>query len=258
MTDSPNPKPNHWSKKEIQPKALLNVPWIVLAVVAALVVVHTALWLLGPEWQTWSFYAFSFIPARLGGGEAIPRPFGSEVWTFLSYAFLHADKYHLLSNCLWLVVFSTPVARRLGAVRYLAVLMVTAVAGATVVLISHWGEFVITVGASGAVAGTMAAAVPIIFAPGFGPHLATEADYAKLQPLAFSQVLKTPRTLVFTFVFLALQLFSGASQMMTGTAFLEERPIAWEAHLGGFIAGLLMFYLFDRRRGSIVIENMID
>jgi membrane associated rhomboid family serine protease len=249
---------SHWSKTELQPKALLNVPWIVLLVVAVLMAIHLGLWALGEEWQTWALAGFSFVPERLGGGRVIQRIPGSEVWTFFTYALLHADKYHLMSNCLWLVVFSTPVARRLAAVRYLVLLLVTAAAGACAVLISHWGEFVITIGASGAVAGAMAAAVPIIFARGFGPHLTTGGDYAKLRPLGFGQVLKTPRSLIFTFVFFALQLFSGASQMMTGTAFLEERPIAWEAHLGGFIAGLIMFYLLDRRRSSIDLETVLD
>jgi membrane associated rhomboid family serine protease len=253
MTDSPS----HWSKRETQPKALLNVPWIVLVVIAVLGVIHAGLWLLGQEWQTWSLYAFSFIPVRLGGGPTIPRPYGSEFWTFVSYALLHADKYHLLFNSLWLLVFSTPVARRLGTQRYLILLAITAAAGAVATLVTHWGEFVITVGASASVSGTMAAAIPIMFAKGFGPHLQSQNEYAALRVLSFMKLFQSPRALVFTFIFFALQLFSGASQMMTGTAFLEERNIAWEAHLGGFVAGLIMFYLLDRTRSSITGKTVI-
>jgi membrane associated rhomboid family serine protease len=53
--------------------------------------------------------------------------------------------------------------------------------------------------------------------------------------------------LAFAAVFLVMTLFTGASMAMTGTAFLEERNIAWEAHLGGFIAGILLFYLLDKK-----------
>jgi membrane associated rhomboid family serine protease len=124
-------------------------------------------------------------------------------------------------------------------------------------LVTHWGELVITVGASASVSGMMAAAIPIIFAPGFGPHLDSDEDYARLAVLNVKQLLQSPRALVFTLVFLALQLFSGTSQMLTGTAFLEERVIAWEAHLGGFIAGFIMFYLLDRTRRSIISKSVL-
>jgi membrane associated rhomboid family serine protease len=239
--------PSHWTTRDLQPKAAINVPWVVASVIAVLVAVHLALWLLGPEWQSWALYAFSFIPERLGGGRVIQRPPGSEVWSFVTYALLHADKFHLLSNCLWLLVFSTPVARRVGAIKYLLLLLLTAAGGALATLALHWGEFVITVGASASVSGVLAAAIPIMFAPGFGPHLKTKQGYAALPVLTMREVVTNPRAIVFTIVFLGLTLFSGAAQMMTGTAFLEERPIAWEAHLGGFVAGLLIFYLLDRR-----------
>jgi membrane associated rhomboid family serine protease len=240
--------PHESDYKNQQFRGLINLPPAVVAMLGVLVGIHVALWLLGPVWQTWSVYALSFIPVRLGGGPVIPRPYGSEIWTFFTYALLHADKFHLLSNCLWLLVFSTPVARRLGAGRYLALLAITAAAGAVAILAAHWGKFVITIGASASVAGTMAAAVPIIFSNGFGPHLQSPEDFARLRPLSIGQMLKSPRALFFTAMFLGLQLFTGVSQTMTGTAFLEERNIAWEAHLGGFIAGLLMFHLLDPKR----------
>jgi membrane associated rhomboid family serine protease len=242
--------PNHWSSRDLQPKAAFNVPWVVAAVIAVLVAVHVGLWLLGPEWQNWALYAFSFVPERLGGGRVIPRPAGSEVWSFFTYALLHADKVHLLSNSLWLLVFSTPVARRIGATKYLLLLLLTAVGGALATLALHWGEFVITVGASASVSGVLAAAIPIMFARGFGPQLKTKEAYAALPVLTMRELVTNPRAIVFTFVFMGLTLFSGAAQMLTGTAFLEERPIAWEAHLGGFVAGLLVFYLLDRQSVS--------
>lgn len=250
--------PNHWKSKGLQPKALFNVPLVVVLVVALLVLIHFGLWLLGDVWQNWAVYALAFIPVRLGGGLIIPRPYGSEVWTFFTYALLHADKYHLLANDLWLLVFSTPVARRLGTWRYLVLMAIAAAAGATAMLITHWGKSDHVIGASAAVAGTMAAAIPIMFARGFGPQLQNERDYAALPVLNVAQVITSPSAILFTVVFFGLQLFTGASQMMTGTAFLEERPIAWEAHLGGFIAGLIMFYLLDRRRGSITTESVLN
>ena len=234
----------------MQPKAAINVPWVVVAVVAVLIVIHVMLWILGLSWQAWFYYAFSFIPERLGGGRVIPRIPGSEVWTFFTYTILHADKFHLGTNCLWLAVFSTPVARRLGPARYLAFLMATAAAGAAASLLLHWGQFVFVVGASACVSGALAAAMPIMFAPGFSSRLQNDGDYQSLHVLSPRQLLASPRALVFTSVFLLLTLLSGTSILLTGTAFLEERSVAWEAHLGGFLMGLLAFYFLDRRTAS--------
>jgi membrane associated rhomboid family serine protease len=44
---------------------------------------------------------------------------------------------------------------------------------------------------------------------------------------------------------LGLQLFTGAAQLNNGVALLGQNNIAWQAHLGGFLAGLLMFYAID-------------
>lgn len=235
---------------ETQPKRAVNVPLVVWGVVLILIVVHVGLWLLGPVWQTWATAVFAFIPERLGGGRVIPRIAGSEIWTFVTYAFLHADKVHLISNCVWLLVFSTPVARRLGTAKYLLLMAVTAAAGALTMLATHWGQFLIIIGASASVSGAMAAAQPIRFAPGFGPQLQTQEQYRSLKVLTPKEFLMSPQAVVSTMLFLGLMVMSGASQMLTGTAYLEERQIAWEAHLGGFIVGFLAFYLLDAKRRS--------
>jgi membrane associated rhomboid family serine protease len=226
---------------------VLNVPPVVLGVVGVLVAVHVLFWALGQSWQVWSLYALSFIPARLGGGQPIPYPQGAQLWSFFTYALLHADVFHLGSNCLWLLIFSTPVARRMGAWRYLLLLAGSAVAGAAAMLLSYWGAYLVVIGASASVSATLAAAIPIMFAPGFRMGASNRVDYENLRVLQPSQLMQSGKALVFAAVFLAMTLFTGASMALTGTAFLEERNIAWEAHLGGFIAGLILFYLLDKK-----------
>ncbi len=221
---------------------VLNVPPVVLVVIVVLLGIHGALQLLGPDWQTYALYLFSFIPSRLGGGEAIPMAPGSQVWTFVTYAFLHGDWVHVGSNCVWLLIFSTPVARRLGTLRYLALLAISAVAGAVAMLPMNWGQFLFVVGASASVSGAMAAAMPIMYAPGF--H--RQADVAHIIVQSPSELLRNRNALIFTAVFIALQLFTGSAQSLSATAFLDERNIAWEAHIGGFLAGLICFYRLDR------------
>jgi membrane associated rhomboid family serine protease len=228
---------------------MFNVPSVVLAVIGLLIAVHACLWWLGTNGQVWANYALSFIPARLGGGDPIPAPPGAAVWSFVTYALLHADVYHLGSNCLWLLIFSTPVARRMGTLRYLALLLLTAAAGAAAMLPQFWGEFMTLVGASGSVSGVMAAAIPIMFAPGFKMGRgASTTNLTHLNVLTPSQLIKNTRALTFAALFFFMTFITGAAMALGTTAFLEERSIAWQAHLGGFLAGIVLFYLLDRRK----------
>jgi membrane associated rhomboid family serine protease len=238
-------EPSIANRAAVQPA--FNVPTVVLAVIAVLWAIHVALWAMGESAQVWSLYALSFIPVRLGGGPPIPFPEGAQVWTFFSYALLHADVYHLGSNSIWLLIFSTPLARRLGALRYLLLLVASAAAGATAMLPQFYGTFLIVVGASASVSATLAAAIPVMFAPGFRLGASHLVDYKKLKVLSPRALLRNPQALAFAALFLVMTLLTGASMAMTGTAFLEERNIAWQAHLGGFFAGFILFYLLDKK-----------
>jgi membrane associated rhomboid family serine protease len=245
MSESPE---NQSKSRPTEP--MFNVPLIVLGVIAVLVGTHVLFWTLGESWQVWSRQALLFIPARLGGGPPIPYPNGAEIWSFLTYALFHADKFHLASNCIWLLIFSTPLARRIGTWRYLLLISASAISGAAAMLPTHWGENLSVLGASAAVSGTLAASIPIIFAHGFKLGSSQLVDYKRLRVPRLLELLRNSSALVFAGVFIAMTLLTGASMALTSVAFLEERPIAWEAHLGGFFAGLILFYLLDKKQVS--------
>ena len=141
---------------------VFNAPAVVLAVIAVLVAVHVLLFILGEGWQVWSLYALALNPVRFTE-PGIPMPAGSAYWTLLTYMLLHGDWMHLTFNSLWLLVFGTPVARYLGSRRFLLVCLLAGLAGALASLVLHWGQMVFVVGASGAVSGLLAAAIPIMY-----------------------------------------------------------------------------------------------
>ena len=192
---------------------------------------------------------FSFIPARYFpaalAGATLPGGWGAEIWTFVSYAFIHADLTHLGFNALWLLPFGSALARRFGVLRFLAFFGVTAAAGAAAHLATHAGEFVPVVGASAAISGTMAAAIRFAFQPG-GPLAAwRDPDGAPdLVPAAsLMDAVRDRRVLAFLGVWFGLNvLFGLGSLSMSG----NEQTVAWQAHVGGFLAGLLLFSMFDR------------
>ncbi len=105
-------------------------------------------------------------PRLLGG--VLPGGFGAEIWTFVTYSLIHADWTHFGVNAVWLLPFGSAVARRFGALRFLAFFAVTAAAGAAMHLVTHAGEQFPMIGASAAISGTMAAAMRFAFQRG-GP-----------------------------------------------------------------------------------------
>ena len=228
---------------------LINLPTVVLVIIGILIAVHLGLQFLKPTDQTWVEFAFAFTPARFG-----PAPFpqipGSAYWSMLTYGFLHADWLHLATNSLWLAIFSKPVATWVGTWRYLVILALSVIAGAVAGLIVHWGQLVIMVGASAGVSGILAAAIPIMYGTTDRKPGEPEGLFYRFRPLTLRELFTNQRALIFTAMWLGLTMITATSQYMTGTAFIEERVIAWEAHLGGFVMGLLAFYGLNRKNIS--------
>jgi membrane associated rhomboid family serine protease len=148
-------------------------------------------------------------------------------------------------NAAWLLAFGSPLARRFGILRFLAFFAVAAIAGAALHLATHAGELVPMIGASAAISGAMAAAMRFVFQPG-GPlrRRPGEAPNYRAPAIPLRAALTDPRILVFLAVWLGVNLLFGL-----GAAPLlgENQSVAWEAHVGGFFAGLLLFDLFDPR-----------
>ncbi len=228
---------------------IFNMPPVVIATVAVLVLIHALrMFVLTDEQDLQFLLTFAFIPARYGGdisATALPGGFGADLWTFFSYAFLHADLMHLGLNLAWLLPFATALARRFGAWRYILFMLVTSAAGAFTHLVSHWGALEPMMGASAAISGAMAAAMRFVFQQG-GPLAAFRggADEAYRVPaVPLSTTLRDPRFLLFLAIWLGLNALFGFGTVSFG----EEagQTVAWQAHVGGFFAGLFLFTAFD-------------
>ncbi len=228
---------------------IFNVPAIVLAIIGICVLVLVGEeFLLSNEEDIAFLYYFAFVPARYGksllpvGG--FPGGAGADIWTFVTYAFIHGDIFHLGMNSVWFLPFGSAVARRFGNLRVIGFFAATAAAGALTHLVTHWGELMPMIGASAAVSGFMAGAIRFAFQRG-GPltmfrHEEPAAYLVPAAPLSFA--LRDPRIMVFLLAWFGLNLLFGIGSIGLPGA---EQSIAWEAHIGGFVAGLLLFPLFD-------------
>ena len=232
----------------VKREPLFNIPPVVVAVLAVLVLIHAMRTLMFSEQQDIEFLlSFAFIPARYDNsvvlGGALPGG-GADVWTFVTYALIHADWTHLIVNTVWLLPFGSAVARRFGALRFLAFFAVTSVAGAALHLATHAGEQFPMIGASAAISGTMAAAMRFAFQRGGPLGLLGRADESayRVPAIPLRGVLTDARVVLFLVVWFGINILFGIGSLpITGS----EQTIAWQAHIGGFLAGLLLFSWFD-------------
>ena len=221
--------------RKSKPAPAVQLPIIVWAVVGLIIAIFGGLQLAGPKAQTFALYDFAFIPARFGAAP-FEQAAGAKWWSMLTYGFLHASWSHVLLNSLWLAVFSKPVQAYFGNLRYLLILATGIIAGALTTLAVHWGDPLILVGISAGVSALLAASIPLIYGRG-----------RVLRPL---ELISNRSALVFSLMWLALTFFSGATTYLSNS-FVSNTQIAWEAHLGGFFAGLIIFYALEAMRPKI-------
>ncbi|MEM1306950.1 MAG: rhomboid family intramembrane serine protease [Pseudomonadota bacterium] len=236
MNETPSDQPTT-SRHE----PVFNAPGVVMALIGALVAVHVVM-----EWVTetdplW-LYALAFIPARYGA-LAAELPGGAwAAWvTPVSHMFLHGGWLHLAMNGAWLLAFGAIVARRMSAVRFLAFFVVGGLAGAAFFQAVNWGELKPVVGASGAVSALMGAVFRFLMNARAMRSVGRLGATANIPRMSLLTALTNRNVLI------AIGLWVGLNALFATDVgqMIAEGEIAWEAHLGGFIAGFLLLGLFD-------------
>ena len=234
---------------------IFNVPGSVLAVLALLVAVHVLLAALPDAWGNWLLLALAFIPARDSGyASTLPGGEVTAITSFLTYAVVHGSLLHLGFNSAWLVAFGGAVAKRVMALRFLALSAFCTVAGAVTFLALNRGLMAPMVGASGAISGLMGATLRFLFSAidTDGLRMLREnPESVPLMPLA--RALTDRRVLVVTGAFILANILG-----VLGLGGVNVGGIAWEAHMGGYFAGLLAFGFFDRTPSMCLPEPVIE
>ena len=172
-------------------------------------------------------FTWGLIPAELMSNS-------QEEWlTIFTSMFLHGGWFHIISNMWVLYIFGDNIEDRLGSTPYLLFYLLGGVAAAFLQIFVVQGSSDPMIGASGAIAGVLGAY--LISYPG--------ARIASLVPILFIfTIVDVPAVLFLIFWFVS-QLYSGLFAIQGGSA----SGIAWWAHIGGFIFGLIMVSFFGRR-----------
>lgn len=196
-------------------------------IVVACVIVEVALLLLPFPADQRLAYALSLVPARL---TLMPE---SGALTLVTSQFLHAGTFHLLANMVFLWAVGRPVEWVLGGARYLALYLLTGVLAGILQTLVDPLSTVPVVGASGAISGMLA-----IYALLFSRSRVASRQIAGIQVSG-----QTLRVLWFAAAWIGIQLMI-AVIFNSGT----EGGVAIWAHIGGFLAGLVLGVPFIRRK----------
>jgi membrane associated rhomboid family serine protease len=203
------------------------------SVTLILIVVNTLCFLfeqsLNPYAQQYLVYHYALVPGRL------------HLSSLVTSMFLHGGWMHLIGNMWFLWVFGSRVEDTLGAVRYLAYYLLCGIAAALVHLFFNLGSVIPTLGASGAIAGVMG---------GFMLLYPRARIVTLIFIIFFVTTMEVPAAILLIYWFV-IQLFSGLSSVGR-FALHDAGGVAWFAHVGGFLAGMLLLSVFggQSRRSS--------
>lgn len=180
---------------------------------------------------------WAFVPARLlHPAKDLAGPLGHTALTALTALFLHGGFLHLAGNLLYLWIFGDNVEDELGHVRYLAFYLAAGVAATLLHAVVDSRSTVPTLGASGAIAGVLGAYF-VLF---------PRARVVTLVPLFVLFPLVEIPAALYLLGWFAMQLWLGSASLVTGPS--GAGGVAFWAHVGGFVAGLLLLPVFRPRR----------
>ena len=225
---------------------VFNVPAIVVVFIAVLVIIHCLrVWLFTPETLQQIILLYSFIPARYSDIRFEELSPLALYWSPLSYSFLHGDWTHLIVNSLWMLVFGGVVARRVGVAGFVVLFVLGSIGGAIAHYLAYPGEVAPVIGVSASVSAFMGAAVRFAFPR----YRRFSMDVAMLPTQPLPRVFSNPQAMTFLAVWFAINLLFGIG---ASALLVDGASIAWQAHIGGFVAGLIAFPLLDRHKPEIL------
>jgi len=169
---------------------------------------------------------WAFVPSRF-----LANPIGDSI-TILTSMFMHGGWVHLGGNMLYLWIFGDNVEDRYGHAKFTIFYLLCGIAATLAQLAFSIGSSIPNLGASGAIAGVLGAYI-LMFPKG------------RVNVLMGRGVIPMPALIVIGF-WIVLQLFSGIGSIAETT---ETGGVAYMAHIGGFIAGIVLTFLFGRNIG---------
>jgi membrane associated rhomboid family serine protease len=185
----------------------------------------------GEEAQKRAVYLLGFIPAVFFGRADLPQHWIAPELSVVTSMFLHGGWMHLIGNMLYLWIFGDNVEDRVGHARYVVFYLVCGLVAALAQALPDMNSTVPMIGASGAISGVLGAYIVLY----------PRANVLVALPLLIVFYTLRVRAWVVLGMWFAVQLLSSLSAGPGG-------GVAFGAHVGGFVAGVVLIRLFVRER----------
>lgn len=221
--------------RDVNPRK--GVPVVNIALVVANVLMFLWELSLGPRIDG-ALASIAFVPSEFFGGATV-----KESVDIATSMFLHGGWLHLIGNMLYLWIFGDNIEDRMGHGRYLVFYLLCGYAAALAHAVFNPGSSLPAIGASGAVAGVLGAYL-VLF-----PH----ARVMTLIPFGFYIAMRELPALFVLGLWFVMQLFTGVASIGVSTA--ETGGVAWFAHIGGFVAGLVLVFVFRRKQERATVPR---
>ncbi|MFP5501007.1 MAG: rhomboid family intramembrane serine protease [Candidatus Sericytochromatia bacterium] len=208
-------------------------PFVTWALIAANVLVFIYQLTLGEQGLTQFYYAYAVVPSEMTGdlGALVagnPAP-AQDYLPLLTSMFMHGGFMHLIGNMLFLHVFGDNIEDRLGHGAYLTFYLLGGLAASLAHAYSAPASQIPSLGASGAIGAVLGAYIV----------LHPTARITTLAVLGFFITTFRLPAIVYLGIWFVLQAFSGLASLGSTTA-AESGGVAWWAHIGGFLFGVLV------------------
>lgn len=203
-----------------------GVPWLTILLILANVAVFILELSMGRGLQEF-VVRWGAVPAHIANGERLE--------TLVTSMFLHGGWVHIIGNMLFLWVFGDNIEATLGRIGFLLFYLIGGIVASGAHVLSALGSEIPSVGASGAIAAVMGAYV-VMF---------PRSRVRVLLFLGFFLTTTRVTAIVFIGVWAVMQFFNGVASLGAETA--QTAGVAYWAHIGGFVFGLLVGLLFRGR-----------
>ena len=205
-----------------------RVPFVNYILIAANILVFVLQWLAGANQET-LVYQFALIPSAFNDGIGF-----SDFSTIFTSMFMHAGLAHLGGNMLYLWIFGDNVEDSMGHSRFLLFYLLGGLIASLAHIFTNPASQIPTVGASGAIAAVLGAYLVLY----------PNSKVLTIIPLGFFlRMTMVPAAIVLGLWFV-LQLFSGVLSMGGP----DVGGVAFWAHIGGFVAGVILAKIFSKKR----------